>query len=104
MEHTEHEQQRDGTHLRLGSDLLTTAQVAERYEVTERTVGRWIARGLSATKATQEQIGHLISLQLLQGWPPTGVWLIRQADLSRLSTIRRPAGRPATKQPKGTSA
>ncbi len=101
MEHTVHEQERDGTHLRLGSDLLTTAQVAERYRVTERTVERWIARGLPAIKATQEQIGYLISLKLLQGWPPTGVWLIREADLPLLATIRRPAGRPATKQPKG---
>ncbi len=98
------DQEQDGTPLRLGIDLLTTAQVAARYNVTERTVERWIARGLPATKATQDQIGHLISLQLLQGWPPAGVWLIREADLPRLSTIRRPAGRPATKQPKGTSA
>ena len=98
------DQEQDGTPLRLGIDLLTTAQVAARYDVTERTVERWIARGLPATKATQGQIGHLISLQLLQGWPPAGVWLIREADLPRLSTIRRPAGRPATKPPKGNSA
>lgn len=78
-------------------DHLVVAEVAERYAVSERTVERWIEKGLSAAKATDEQLLHLLRTKRLRGLPPKGVWLIPQSGLSQIEDIRKKVGYPKGK-------
>ncbi|HYU71677.1 MAG TPA: hypothetical protein VEL31_03265 [Ktedonobacteraceae bacterium] len=79
-------------------DLLLVAEVARQYEVSERTVERWIERGLDAQKATDEQLLQLLRSKRLKGLPPKGVWLIPRSNLIQLETIRRSVGYPKGKK------
>ncbi len=79
---------------RLGIDLLVVRQVAERYNVTSRTVERWIEKGLPARKASSQQMGMLFALRYLKGITPTGAWLIHVNDLVWVDHIRKPVGYP----------
>lgn len=62
-------------------DLLLVVETAQQYKVSERTVERWIERGLPAFKATDEQLLHLLGKKRLRGSPPKGVWLIPRSSL-----------------------
>jgi hypothetical protein len=69
--------------------LLTIAQVAERFDVAERTVRGWCQRGL---------FPHAV-----QG-PKTGrgaIWLIPESDLEgfELPKVGYPKGRPRSPSP-----
>lgn len=74
--------------LRVGIDLLLTKQVARREHVSERTVERWIGKGLPARTASQAQIGELVLQGFLQSVPPQGVYLIHIKDLALVPQIR----------------
>ncbi len=78
-------------------DLLVVAEVAERYAVSERTVERWIEKGLPAAKATDEQLLHLLRAKRLQGLPPKGVWVIPRSSLGQVEDIRKKVGYPKGK-------
>ena len=80
------------------SDALTAAEVAQEYQVSERTVQRWVERGLPAEKATEGQLLLLLASHRLKGWPPNGVWLIRRSGLGSLATLRKPVGYPKGKK------
>ena len=82
------------------SDLLVVAEVAQRYAVSERTVERWIEKGLPAMKATDEQLLHLLWSKRLRGLPPKGVWLIPRSSLSQIEDIRKKVGYPKGKSRK----
>jgi transposase len=79
------------------SDLLVVAEVAEQYGVSQRTVERWIERGLDAQKATDEQILQLLERKRIRGLPPKGIWVIRRSDLKQIEQIRKPVGYPKGK-------
>jgi hypothetical protein len=79
------------------NEVLTTAEVAQQYQVSERTVERWVERGLAAQKATEEQLWQLLREKRLKGLPPKGVWLIERSGLSHLASIRKPVGYPKGK-------
>jgi transposase len=78
-------------------DHLVVAEIAERYAVSERTVERWIEKGLPAAKATDEQLLYLLRTKRLRGLPPKGVWLIPRSGLSRIEDIRKKVGYPKGK-------
>src|SRR5712691_4102872 len=82
-------------------DLLLVTEIAKQYRVSERTVERWIERGLDATKATDEQLLQLLRSKRLKGLPPKGVWLIQRSDLGQIERVRKPVGYPAGKPRKG---
>jgi len=78
--------------LRIGTDVLTTSQVALREKVSTRTVERWITKEqnpLPALRVSAEQLrtmGYTGNL-----YPsPTGVYfLVRAADLALIPSVRR---------------
>jgi hypothetical protein len=78
-------------------DLLLVFEIAQQYKVSERTVERWIERGLSASKATEEQLLHFLGDKRLKGLPPKGVWLIPRSSLRQIEQIRKPVGYPKGK-------
>ena len=77
--------------LRIGTDLLTTSQVAERAHVSTRTVERWVTKqrnALPALRVTAEEMramgygGNLYP-------SPTGVYfLIKEPDLALIPSVR----------------
>ncbi len=76
------------------SEALTASEVAQQYQVSARTVERWIERGLEAQKATNEQLLQLLASNRLRGLPPKGVWLVARSGLGKIGDIRKPVGRP----------
>jgi hypothetical protein len=92
--------------LRPGVDFLLTFQVAQREKVAERTVQRWIDKGLPAVLASQKQIGELITSGLLKNVPAHGkVYLIRKTDLHLIPGIRAyPTGTTRPRRGKTTGA
>ena len=82
--------------LRIGIEVLTTTMVAERANVSSRTVERWITKprnALPALRVTAEQMRSMGAGNLYPS--PTGFYfLVKVADLSLIPSIR--------KYPKGT--
>ena len=78
-------------------EFLLVTEIAAQYGVSIRTVERWVAQGLPAQKATQEQLLGLLAARRLKGWPPKGVWVIRHEHLSQIAGIRKPVGYPKGK-------
>lgn len=78
--------------LRIGIDVLTTTQVAQRERVSPRTVERWVTKpqnSLPALRVTAEQMRAMgYSGNLYPS--PTGVYfLIKEPDLALIPSVRR---------------
>lgn len=66
-----------------GGKLLTTVEVADRLDVTARTVGDWCRRGM--LKAVKERGNWIIDEDELEEWVHAGM----PTDEERVRTPRR---------------
>jgi hypothetical protein len=81
----------DGKQLRIGTNLLTTSQVAERERVSTRTVERWVTKQRNALPALRVTAGQMRAMGYGGNlYPsPTGVYfLIKEPDLALIPSVR----------------
>lgn len=78
--------------LRIGIDVLTSSQVAERERVTVRTVERWITKEHNALPALRVTAEELLRMGYTGNLYPssTGVYfLVRKEDLALIPAVRK---------------
>ena len=82
----------DSEQLRIGTDVFTTSQVAERERVSPRTVERWVTKPHNALPALQVTVEQMRAMGYSGNlYPsPRGVYfLIREPDLALIPWVRR---------------